>query len=633
MLKRVDEVLDCWFESGSMPYASQHYPFENKEVFEKAFPAQFIAEGLDQTRGWFYTLMVLSTHLFNKPPFQNLIVNGLVLAADGKKMSKRLKNYPDPNQIVQDHGADAVRLYMCNSPVVRAEPLKFKEEGVKGVIKDVFLPWYNVYRFLIQEVTRYESAGKKFVPNPALIKTSTNFLDKWINAGNHGLIKFVKEELEAYRLYTVVGRLVNFLEDLTNWYVRLNRDRMRGNNGPEDALLSLCTLYDVLLNTCVLLAPLTPFITEMLYQNLARALPDGHPMKCKSVHWVMIPDHDPEALNPEVLLAVERLQSVVELGRVCRERKKVGQRTPLKGMTVLNKSEAFMSDVKSLEAYLKEELNVMSVTLSTDTSSVVLAPTLNFKVLGKKLGKDMKSVQEAVNKLTQEEVQSFDAKGSITVCGYDLTRNDDEPELSELTVTPKVAGLADPNLEPNGDSESVVIMDFTPDPDLEMMATSRAISNTVQKLRKEAKLQQSDPVDMWASVIPSKKSKGYLSNVLTGKKEYIDSLLRRPLLDGKLLQGHEVLVITDETEIGEDKDKLVVTITSSTPFFNSDAVKKLVGGDSKAEFAAKQFLATYDLKKLMEATTKPVKVVYEGKTFELKYKEHWALSPNEAPWL
>jgi isoleucyl-tRNA synthetase len=522
---------------------------------------------------------------------------------------------------------------MCNSPVVRAEPLKFKEEGVKGVIKDVFLPWYNVYRFLIQEVTRYESAGKKFVPNPALIKTSTNFLDKWINAGNHGLIKFVKEELEAYRLYTVVGRLVNFLEDLTNWYVRLNRDRMRGNNGPEDALLSLCTLYDVLLNTCVLLAPLTPFITEMLYQNLARALPDGHAMKCKSVHWVMIPDYDPEALNPEVLLAVERLQSVVELGRTCRERKKVGQRTPLKGMQVLNKSEAFMNDIKALEAYLKEELNVMAVTLSTDTSSVVLAPTLNFKSLGKKLGKDMKSVQEAVNNLTQEELQAFDAKGVITVSGYELARNDDEPELSELTVTPKVAGLADPNLEPNGNAESVVIMDFTPDEDLEMMATSRAISNTVQKLRKEAKLQQSDPVDMWASVIPSKKTKGYLSKVLTGKKEYIDSLLRRPLLDGKLLQGHEVLVITDETEIGEDKDKLVVTITASTPFFKSDAINKLVGGDSKVEFAVKQYLATYDLKKLMEATAKPVKVVYEGKSFELKYKEHWVLSPSEAPWL
>jgi len=388
-------------------------------------------------------------------------------------------------------------------------------------------------------------------------------LDKWINAGIHGLNKFIKEELEAYRLYTVVGRLVNFLEDLTNWYVRLNRDRMRGNNGPDDALLSLCTLYDVLLNSCILLAPLTPFITEFLYQNLARALPDGHPLKCKSVHWVMIPEYDLEALNPDVLLAVERLQGVVELGRTCRERKQVGQRTPLKGMTLLNKSDAFMKDIKSLEAYLKEELNVMEVTFSTDTSKVVLSPSLNFKVLGKKLGKDMKSVQEAVKNLSQEELQAFDSKGSITVCGYELTRNEEEPDLSELTLTPKVKDLDDPNFEPNGDAESVVIMDFTYDEDLEMMATSRAISNAVQKLRKEAKLQQSDKVDMWAMVKPGKKTKGHLDKVRVAKKEYIDSLLRRPLLDGNLLKGSETVVQTSETEIGDEKDILVVTITKS----------------------------------------------------------------------
>jgi isoleucyl-tRNA synthetase len=163
-LKRVEEVFDCWFESGSMPYAQLHYPFENKDFFEKNFPAKFIAEGLDQTRGWFYTLHVLAAHLFDKPAFENLIVNGLVLAGDGKKMSKRLKNYPDPLEVCARHGADAVRLYMCNSSVVRAESLRFKEEGVKDVVKDVFLPLYNAYRFLVQEVTRFESVqGEKFV--------------------------------------------------------------------------------------------------------------------------------------------------------------------------------------------------------------------------------------------------------------------------------------------------------------------------------------------------------------------------------------------------------------------------------------------------------------------------------------
>ena len=176
VLKRVPEVFDCWFESGSMPYAQVHYPFENKEKFDAHFPADFIAEGLDQTRGWFYTLMVLSTALKNKPAFKNLIVNGLVLAQDGKKMSKRLKNYPPPSNVINAYGADALRLYLINSPVVRAEPLRFKESGVHDVIKDVFLPWYNAFRFFKMSVDR--SGG--FVPDASLVYASDNEMDQWL---------------------------------------------------------------------------------------------------------------------------------------------------------------------------------------------------------------------------------------------------------------------------------------------------------------------------------------------------------------------------------------------------------------------------------------------------------------------
>merc|ERR1719460_662899 len=309
MLKRVDEVFDCWFESGAMPYAQQHYPYENKDGFEKSFPANFIAEGLDQTRGWFYTLMVLSTRLFNEPAFKNLIVNGLVLAADGKKMSKRLKNYPDPQDVVSRHGADAVRMYMCNSPVVRAEPLKFNESGVRDVVKEVFLPWYHAYRFLCQEVGRYETdSGKKFIPSKKIIKGSTNVMDQWIYASCHSLIKFTRGEMSAYRLYTVVPKLVAFLESLTNWYVRLNRDRMRGTESIKDAEVSLNTAYDVLLDATILLAPVVPFITDLIYQNLKRALPAKDTRLAESVHFVMLSKADEAALKPDIELAVERMQ-------------------------------------------------------------------------------------------------------------------------------------------------------------------------------------------------------------------------------------------------------------------------------------------------------------------------------------
>ena len=197
-LKRITEVFDCWFESGSMPYAQSHYPFENKKEFEDSFPADFIAEGQDQTRGWFYTLLILSTALFDKPPFKNLIVNGLVLASDGQKMSKSKKNYPDPMVVVDKFGADAVRLYLINSPVVKAENLRFKEEGVQGILRDVFLPWYNAYRFLFQNIESYEqSEGVEYTWSEAKFGISSNVMDQWIISFTQSLLAFVAKEMAA----------------------------------------------------------------------------------------------------------------------------------------------------------------------------------------------------------------------------------------------------------------------------------------------------------------------------------------------------------------------------------------------------------------------------------------------------
>ena len=221
VLHRIDEVFDCWFESGSMPYAQLHYPFENTARFEKGFPADLIAEGLDQTRGWFYTLMVIATCLFDKPAFKNLIVNGLVLAADGKKMSKRLKNYPDPMLIINNYGSDALRLYLINSPVVKAETLKFQEDGVSEIVRGVLIPWFNAFRFFVQSVDRYEQTHTvEFVPDTATALGSKNDVDVWVLASVEGLIQYVHTEMKAYRLYTVVPRLLLFIEELTNWCVK-----------------------------------------------------------------------------------------------------------------------------------------------------------------------------------------------------------------------------------------------------------------------------------------------------------------------------------------------------------------------------------------------------------------------------
>lgn len=622
-LKRVDEVFDCWFESGSMPYASKHYPFEGKEDFEKSFPAQFIAEGLDQTRGWFYTLMVLSTHLFDQPAFFNLICNGLVLAADGKKMSKRLKNYPEPTEVAEQHGADAIRMYMCTSPVVRAEPLKFSADGVRDVVKDVFLPWYNAYRFFIQEAGRYEAAGQKFAPDSKRVSASKNHMDRWINANTQTLLKFVCEEMNAYRLYTVVPKLLGFLQDLTNWYVRLNRDRMRGNSGSEEALTSLCTLYQVLLNVAVTMAPITPFITELMYQNLARALPDGHPMKAKSIHFVMIPSPDMEAYDEKIIRAVTRVQGVVELGRMCRERRKVGLKTPLKHMTIVNDDEEFIKDVKELESYVREELNVMDVNYKPDIEAELVGQ-LNFGILGAKLKKDMKNVLAASKTLSQETLKEFHRTGKIVICGYELTR-----EAGEFSCTKVLKDTGDPNIEPNGDDSTFVLLDFTPDPDLERMATARNIANCVQKLRKDAKLQQDDPVDVWAEPL----QEGNVKQVLVEKRDYLDQLLRKPLWASSLMQGDEVTVRREECEV--EGEKFAVIITNRGPYFNSEALRKVTGGCPRAEDCCRQHVKRLGLEEVQKVckSRDGVKIDFEGNAFTLVAGDHFVFGPNEAPWL
>ena len=369
-LKRITEVFDCWFESGSMPYAQNHYPFENKKDFEDSFPADFIAEGTDQTRGWFYTLLVLSTALFNKPPFKNLIVNGLVLASDGTKMSKRKKNYPDPTLVIDKFGADALRLYLINSPVVRAETLKFKEEGVRDILKDVFLPWYNAYRFLIQNIESYESTtGESFKwCEASSFGQSDNVMDKWIISFTQSLLTFVKREMAAYRLYTVLPRLMKFIDNLTNWYVRTNRKRIKGEGTDlQDCRSALDTLFSVIFTMVRVFAPFTPFLTENMYQNLKQYVDWSKDDSLKnekeraSVHFLMIPQPRTDLINDDIERAVAKMQTVIELGRVLRDRKTMPVKYPLPELVLIHKDEECLEDVQSLEVrYFSRSLNIPS---------------------------------------------------------------------------------------------------------------------------------------------------------------------------------------------------------------------------------------------------------------------------------
>ena len=509
-LKRVDEVFDCWFESGSMPYAKEHYPFENKEKFEKGFPANFIAEGLDQTRGWFYTLMVLSTALFDKPAFQNLIVNGLVQAADGKKMSKRLKNYPDPVIVINKYGADALRMYLINSPVVRAESLKFKEEGVLGVVKEVFLPWYNAFRFFMQNIERFDAAGQKFVPSLEKVCATTNPTDVWISAATQKLIKFVHEEMQAYRLYTVMPALVTFITQLTNWYVRLNRDRLKGVEGDDaDAETGLQVLYDVLLNVTIMMAPFTPYITEFFYQHLRKFQPSfpeaangggsQNPVKVgksDSVHFIGLPAYDNSRLNEDAVAAMETLQKIVELGRNVREKRLINLKTPVKNIVVIlrNPSEKVIQSINgSLKSYILSELNAWDLTIvpkEDEKEWVTLSLTPVFSVLGKKFGKNMKTVAAAIQAMSHVEAVATLEKGSLEIEGATIDA------LTEIVSKLSFSKEGDQwESASTQEGDYVIAVDCTQDEAILAAGRARELINHIQQLRKNAGLDLKDKVE------------------------------------------------------------------------------------------------------------------------------------------
>lgn len=499
-LKRTEEVFDCWFESGSMPYASKHYPFEGKDDFTKGFPANFISEGLDQTRGWFYTLTVLGTHLFNTAPYQNVIVSGIVLAADGKKMSKRLKNYPDPTDVLVKYGADALRLYMINSPVLRAETLKFKEEGVREVVSSVLLPWYNSFKFLKDAADLFKKEnGVSFVYDHSLV--SENVMDRWLLASIQSLVKVVHEEMQAYRLYTVVPKLLGFIDNLTNWYIRLNRSRIKGDTegGLDDTKKGLNTLTEALFILSRAMAPFTPFLADGIYQRLKPFYTneelEKHVINPKikdtaSVHYLAYPTVREEFFDYEIELAVARMQKVIDLGRNIREKKMISLKNPLKELVVLNSDESYRKDIVSLKGYITSELNVRNIVISADEEAygVQYTAVADWPVLGKKLKKDAKRVKSALPNVTSEEVKAFAASGKLTVDGIDLVSEDLQVQRGLLTRD------AESGHEARSEKDVMIILDVNSYPELQSEGLARELINRIQRLRKKAGLQTTDEV-------------------------------------------------------------------------------------------------------------------------------------------
>jgi isoleucyl-tRNA synthetase len=474
--KRVPEVLDCWFESGAMPYAQNHYPFENKETFEKSFPADFIAEGLDQTRGWFYTLTVLGAALFGKSPFKNVIVNGIITAEDGKKMSKRLKNYPDPTHVLDTYGADALRLYLINSPVVRADELRFSEAGVKDVVRRVLLKWWNSYSFFASY-----AVIDQWRPESTSAPVSDNILDRWIVSRLQSLLKKTETEMAEYHLYNVVPALLDFVEDLTNTYIRLNRKRFWGEEPSADKNAAYATLHHVLFTLTKVMAPFTPFIAETMYANLKSGLPGVK----ESVHLEDFPTANESLIARELEESVVLMNRVILMGRGLREKDGVKVKIPLKTLSVIRRDETVLKEVRILENYLKEELNVRAVEyLVNEDDFVELTAKANGAALGKKLGPKFGAVNKAVSALKSGEIARLESGGTIEAAGETIARED---VLIYRKPKDGKAHLAT-------DAFVTVALDMTLGKDQIEEGLAREAVNRIQALRKDAGLKLSDRI-------------------------------------------------------------------------------------------------------------------------------------------
>jgi isoleucyl-tRNA synthetase len=491
-MRRVREVFDCWFESGSMPYAQNHYPFDEakKAYVENNLPADFIAEGLDQTRGWFYTLHVLATALFGRPAFRNVIVNGLVLAEDGKKMSKRLKNYPDPREVVDEYGADALRAYLINSAAVKAEPVRFSERGVRDTVRMVILPLWNAYNFLATYARADGWAPTEADLPEAASDAPSNPLDRWITSRVHGFVQELTAEYEAYTLSNLVPAFQRICDDLNNWYIRRGRRRYwrgkgEGEAADRDKADAYRTLFRVLCIVDAAMAPVIPFFSEWLYQRLV--VDTGLAFEgADSVHLGRFPETEPALRDEKLEREISAVRAIVGAGMAVRERERIGVRRPLATLTVASPDAELREAVTAFEADILGELNVKRLEVVADDAGLVtLRAKANFKRLGKRLGKKMKTVANAVAGLDAAAIGTFVDTGAIEVEGERL-------EGEDVLVVREVSG--------DGAAEAgdgfTVVLDTAIDDALRREGLARELVNRIQNLRKTANLDVSQRIEL-----------------------------------------------------------------------------------------------------------------------------------------
>ena len=508
-MTRVPEVIDCWFDSGSMPFAQYHYPFENKEYFESHYPCDFISEALDQTRGWFYSLLAISTVLFGKSPFKNCIVMGLVQDKDGKKMSKHLGNVVDPWDILNKQGADAARwyFYSANQPWL---PSRFSDEAVNDGIKKFIGTYWNTYSFYVM----YADIDN-FDPNKYTLDTANlNVMDKWVLSKLNSLVADVRAKMDGYDISAAARMIQDFTEELSNWYVRLNRERFWAGEMDKDKTDAFMTLYTALETLTRLAAPFVPFITEQVYQNIVRSVNPDAP---DSVHLCEYPVADASLINEKVEKEMDLTAQIVALGRAARNASAIKNRQPLSDVYVVADFE-LDDEYKNI---VLGELNIRNYEVVKDASTLMdfsFKPQL--RTCGRKFGPKLNAAKEVIAALPGKETMAKIEEGAITLTvdgeDFEMTKEDFIIE----TVQPE--GLS--TQEYNG---ITVSLNTKLTDDLIVDGFVREMISKIQTQRKEAGLEVVD------RIILSYEGNEKLASIITDKKDYIASeVLATDIVEG-----------------------------------------------------------------------------------------------------
>ena len=487
-MHRVPEVFDCWFESGSMPYAQLHYPFENKEDFEKNFPADFIAEGLDQTRGWFYTLHVIATILFDEPAFQNVIVNGILLAKNGEKLSKSKKNYPDPNELFDTKGVDSTRLFLYQSTAPLAEDVRFSDDHVDEIVKKFTLTLWNTYSFFVTyaNIDNFDPQATKLELN------KLHELDRWLLSELHQLTAEVTKHMDEYNLSKATRPLIQFVDNLSNWYIRRSRRRFWKSENDQDKMLAYKTLHTVLTEICKLIAPFTPFIADEVYRNLT---------SLASVHLEDWPKADSKLIDQKLNDKMRIARTIVRLGHSIRAKENLKVRQPLAKIQVAVPNKQDAKYLQELQDVVLEELNVKEIELIQNPEDQVqqsLKP--NSKTLGPKLGQSMKDVLNAAREGKYEIKEN-----KVKIANQELDLEDFEVEFKAIE-----------GFSAEADEGMVVILDTQITTELRHEGLVREIVRYIQDFRKELDYNVSDRIYIYL-----KTDNQELEQAITHHADYI----------------------------------------------------------------------------------------------------------------